>query len=85
MDVIRKRMGGVMPLRFDLIGLCSILADDAGQMLQAVPTGPQAADTRCGTLAALLLLAGTRPQLPCALPAHRITAHSGASLVKDGP
>lgn len=45
MDVIRKRMGGVMPLRFDLIGLCSILADDAGQMLQAVPTG-RATDVR---------------------------------------
>ena len=36
----------------------------------------------CGTLAALLLLAGTSPQRRLALPAHRITAHSGASLVK---
>jgi hypothetical protein len=36
----------------------------------------------CGALAALLLLAGTSPQRRRALPAHRTTAHSGASLVK---
>jgi hypothetical protein len=30
----------------------------------------------------LLLLAGTSPQRRRVLPAHRITAHSGASLVK---
>ncbi|MCI4431431.1 MAG: hypothetical protein JHC40_19950 [Burkholderiales bacterium] len=34
---------------------------------------------RCGTLAALLLLAGMSPPRRRALPAHRITAHSGAS------
>jgi hypothetical protein len=36
-------------------------------------------EPRCGTLAALLLLAGTSPQQRRALPAHRITADSGAS------
>jgi hypothetical protein len=34
-------------------------------------------EPRCGALAALLLLAGTSPQRRLALPAHRITAHSG--------
>ncbi len=33
---------------------------------------------RCGTLVALRLLAGICPPRPCALPAHRIAAHSGA-------
>ena len=36
-------------------------------------------EPRCGTLAALLLLAGTCPQRRRALPAHRSAAHSGAS------
>ena len=36
-------------------------------------------EPRCGTLAALLLLAGRSPQRRCALPAHRIAAHSDAS------
>ena len=36
-------------------------------------------EPRYGTLAALLLLAGTSPQRRHALPAHRIAAHSGAS------
>jgi len=36
-------------------------------------------EPRCGTLAALLLLAGTSPQRRRALPAHRIAAHSAAS------
>jgi hypothetical protein len=36
-------------------------------------------EPRSGTLAALLLLAGTSPRRRRALPAHRITAHSGAS------
>jgi hypothetical protein len=36
-------------------------------------------ELRCGTLAALLLLAGMSPQRRRALPAHRIAAHSGAS------
>jgi len=34
---------------------------------------------RCGTLAALLLLAGTSPLRRHALSAHRITAHSAMS------
>jgi hypothetical protein len=34
---------------------------------------------RCGTLAALLLLAGMSPLRRHALPAHRITAHSAVS------
>ena len=36
-------------------------------------------EPRYGTLAALLRLAGRSPQRCPALPAHRITAHSGAS------
>ena len=36
-------------------------------------------EPRCGTLAALLLLAGMSPQRRRALPAHRSAAHSGAS------
>ena len=36
-------------------------------------------EPRCGTPAALLLLAGMSPPRRRALPAHRITAHSGAS------
>jgi hypothetical protein len=36
-------------------------------------------ELRYGALAALLLLAGMSPQRRLALPAHRITAHSGAS------
>ena len=50
--------------------------------IQFVPSATHPIEPRCGTLAALLLLAGTRPQRRLALPAHRITAHSGASLVK---
>jgi hypothetical protein len=36
-------------------------------------------ESRCGVLAALLRLAGMSPPRCLALPAHRITAHSGAS------
>ena len=36
-------------------------------------------EPRYGTLAALLRLAGRSPQRCHVLPAHRITAHSGAS------
>ena len=35
-------------------------------------------ERRCGTLAALLLLAGMSPPRRRALPAHRIAAHAGA-------
>ena len=33
MDIMRERMGKLMKLRFDLIGVVSILADDSGRML----------------------------------------------------
>ena len=49
---------------------------------QFVPSATHPIELCCGTLAALLLLAGTGPQRRLALPAHRITAHSSASLVK---
>jgi hypothetical protein len=39
MDVMQKRMGHFMTLRFDLIGVTSILGDDGGRMLKATPTG----------------------------------------------
>lgn len=38
MDVMQKRMGQRMPLRFDLIGISSILGDDGGHMLAGMPT-----------------------------------------------
>jgi hypothetical protein len=50
--------------------------------IQFGPSATHPIELRCGTLAALLLLAGTSPQRRLALPAHRITAHSGASSVK---
>jgi hypothetical protein len=50
--------------------------------IQFVPSATPPIEPRCGALAALLLLAGTSPQRRLALPAHRITAHSGVSLVK---
>ncbi|MCX7262401.1 MAG: DUF1446 domain-containing protein [Burkholderiales bacterium] len=37
MEVMQKRMGRYMPLRFDLIGLTSILGDDGGSMLNSTP------------------------------------------------
>ena len=39
MDVIDKRMGAQLALRFDLIGVSSILGDDSGRMLRSVPAG----------------------------------------------
>jgi len=42
MDIIQKRMGAVMPLRFDLIGVSSILSDDKNFMLnRTAPTQSQ--------------------------------------------
>lgn len=38
-DIVRKRLGNTMPLRADLIGTLSILGDDAGEMLAALPVG----------------------------------------------
>ena len=40
MDVVRKRMGAAMPLRFDLIGTLSIFGDDAGLMLAGHASAP---------------------------------------------
>jgi len=37
MQVMEKRMGQHMPLRFDLIGISSILGDDQGRMLSGMP------------------------------------------------
>ncbi|MEY2618445.1 MAG: hypothetical protein RL522_1447 [Pseudomonadota bacterium] len=39
MDVMQRRMGARMPLRFDLIGVLSILGDDGNRLLQALPVG----------------------------------------------
>jgi hypothetical protein len=55
MDMMQKRLGGTMQLRFDLIGISSILGEDAGSMLQAAPRG-QALDVR-------LRVAGKHEQL----------------------
>ena len=45
MEVMQKRMGPLLPLRFDLIGVSSILGDDSNHLLQAAPVG-QSADIR---------------------------------------
>jgi hypothetical protein len=45
MQVMQKRMGHHMPLRFDLIGLTSILGDDGGSMLTNTPV-TRASDVR---------------------------------------
>jgi hypothetical protein len=50
--------------------------------IQFRPSATHPIEPCCGALAALLLLAGTSPQRRHALPALRITAHSGAPLVK---
>ena len=39
MDIMQKRMGALMALRFDLIGVASILGDDGNRQLNSVPTG----------------------------------------------
>ena len=39
MDIMQKRMGPLLPLRFDLIGVSSILGDDGNRMLDAAPRG----------------------------------------------
>ncbi|MDO5625501.1 MAG: acyclic terpene utilization AtuA family protein [Pseudomonadota bacterium] len=38
-QVLRERMADAGPLRFDLIGVASVLADDGGQWLAALPQG----------------------------------------------
>jgi hypothetical protein len=55
MDMMKKRMGGEMPLRCDLIGVSSILGDDGGAMLEQAPRG-SALDVR-------LRVAGKHDQL----------------------
>lgn len=45
MDMMRKRLGGQLALRCDLIGVSSILGDDGGRLLDAVPPG-RALDVR---------------------------------------
>ena len=39
MDVMQKRMGRLIKLRFDLIGVSSILGDDSGRLLARAPAG----------------------------------------------
>lgn len=39
MDVMQKRMGAQLPLRFDLIGVASILGDDGNRQLGTAPVG----------------------------------------------
>lgn len=39
MEVMQRRMGEHMTLRFDLIGIMSILGDDQGRLLQRLPAG----------------------------------------------
>jgi hypothetical protein len=45
MDVLQKRMGALLALRFDLMGVSSILGDDANRLLLQTPVG-QAQDVR---------------------------------------
>ena len=44
-DVLRERLSGLGPLRVDLIGVASVLADDAGRTLASLPAG-EARDVR---------------------------------------
>ncbi|MES2282396.1 MAG: acyclic terpene utilization AtuA family protein [Pseudomonadota bacterium] len=39
MDIMQKRMGPLLPLRFDLIGVSSVLGDDGNRKLGAAPVG----------------------------------------------
>ena len=45
MEVMRTRMGPLIKMRFDLIGIVSILGDDAGRMLEQASAG-KATDVR---------------------------------------
>ena len=44
-QIIRERMGHLLTLRFDLIGVTSILGDDSGRMFEQTPVG-NATDVR---------------------------------------
>jgi hypothetical protein len=50
-QIIRERMGHLLKLRVDLIGVVSILADDSGRMLEKTPVG-HATDVRLRVAAA---------------------------------
>ena len=56
MDVMQKRMGPYLPLRFDLIGVASILGDDGNRRLSAARVG-DSTDIR-------MRVAGRHPDLP---------------------
>ena len=56
MDIMRERMGKLLKMRFDLIGVVSILADDSGRLLDATPVG-NATDVRLRVAGAHLDLA----------------------------
>lgn len=36
-DILQKRLGHLLTMRFDLIGICSVFNDDAGNMLATLP------------------------------------------------
>jgi hypothetical protein len=55
---------------------------DFERQIQFVPSATHPIELRYRLLSALLLLVGISPPRRCALPAHRNTAHSGASLMK---
>lgn len=38
-EILRRRMGDALPMRFDLIGALSLFADDGGEALAAFPAG----------------------------------------------
>jgi hypothetical protein len=50
-EVVRRRLGDALQPRFDLIGVLSVFADDAGRALAAAPTG-DARDVRLRVAAA---------------------------------
>jgi hypothetical protein len=50
-DIVRRRLGDALQPRFDLIGVLSVFADDAGSALAAVPPG-DARDVRLRVAAA---------------------------------
>jgi hypothetical protein len=50
-EVVRERIGGALDIRFDLIGVLSLFADDGGRMLAERPTG-NARDVRLRAAAA---------------------------------
>lgn len=46
MEIVRRRMGQAIHVRFDLIGVCSIFGDDRGQMLGSGRVHPGGEDVR---------------------------------------